>query len=66
MSIDASISAAAMAAFQAAADRAARGVRDPEAAKKACDRMDRRREDLRRNIGTLNVAIDLIRSGRNE
>jgi hypothetical protein len=66
MSIDTSITAEAMAELQLAADRASKGIRDPEAMKKAAERMDRNREAVRAKVGVLNVAVDLIRSGRDE
>ncbi len=66
MSIDSSISAEAMAILKSAAERAARGVRDMAAAKAACERMDRRREELRDRIGTVEVAVELIRATRDE
>ena len=34
--------------------------------RKACERMDRMREELRRLHGEMNVAVDLIREGRDE
>jgi len=66
MSIDTSITTEAMVELQLAADRAASGVRDPEAMKRAVERMDRNREALRKKVGVLNVAVDLIRSVRDE
>jgi len=66
MSIDTSITAEAMVEMQLAADRAANGVRDPEAMRRAVERMDRNREALRKKVGELNVAVDLIRSARDE
>lgn len=45
--------------------RAMKGVRDPVAAKKARERMDRMREELRQRIGTVEVAVELIRDARN-
>lgn len=44
----------------------ARGVRDPELARKARERMDRQREELRQQIGTVEVALDLIRDARDQ
>lgn len=41
-----------------------RGERDPEAAKKARERMDRMREETRQRVGTLDVAVDLVRELR--
>ena len=40
--------------------------RDPEAIRKACARMDRMREELRDKHGELNVAVELVRQGRDE
>ena len=60
------ISAEAMAELRAATDRAARGVRDPEIMRRACERMDRMREELRRRTGDLDVAVELVREGRDE
>jgi hypothetical protein len=42
------------------------GVRDPERMRRACERMDRMREELYRRHGLLNVAVDLIHDGRDE
>jgi hypothetical protein len=55
-----------LAELHQAAERAAAGVRDPEAMRRACERMDRMREELRRQHGDLNVAVDLIREVRDE
>jgi hypothetical protein len=55
-----------LAALQEAADNAARGIRDPEAMKRACDRMDRMREELRQRQGEMNVAVELVRETRDE
>jgi hypothetical protein len=62
MSIETSI----MAERQAAADRASKGIRDPEAMRRACERMDRSREEVRKRVGTLTIAVDLIRETRDE
>ncbi|HEY2786460.1 MAG TPA: hypothetical protein VGJ05_15955 [Fimbriiglobus sp.] len=40
------------------------GIRDPEAAKKARERMDRIREENRRLFGEQNIAVELIRQTR--
>ncbi len=40
------------------------GVRDPQATQKAIERMDRMREELRMKIGTVDVAVELIRDAR--
>jgi len=39
--------------------------RDQEAVRKACERMDRMREELRSRIGTVDLAVELIREARN-
>jgi hypothetical protein len=64
MSPDQPIPADLMSELRAATERAARGIRDPEVMRRACERMDRMREELRRRAGDLDVAIDLIREGR--
>jgi hypothetical protein len=50
--------------LQAAVDRLIKGTRDPEAVRKACERMDRMREEMRRRTGDVEVAVDLIREAR--
>jgi hypothetical protein len=45
-------------------DTVAGGIRDPEAAKQARERMDRIREENRRLFGEQNAAVELIRQGR--
>lgn len=51
--------------LQATIVRLVQGRRDPEAMRKACERMDRMREELRARIGTVELAVDLIRDARN-
>ena len=41
-----------------------KGVRDLEAAKRACERMDQLREENRRLFGEQNCAVDIIRKTR--
>jgi hypothetical protein len=38
--------------------------RDPEAVRRACDQMDEAREELRARIGTVEIAVELIREAR--
>ncbi len=45
-------------------DHVAGGIRDPEAARTARERMDRIREENRRLFGEQDVAVELIRRGR--
>jgi hypothetical protein len=49
-----------------AIDRAVKGIGDPDAAREACDEMDRAREEMRRTHGERNLAVDLIRESRDE
>ena len=53
-------------ALQEALANLAKGIRDPEAAKKAAARMDRMREETRKRVGVVNVAVDLIRELRDQ
>jgi len=53
-------------ALQEAINRAVNGTRDPEAARKACEEMDRAREEMRCTYGERNLAVDLIRDSRDE
>jgi uncharacterized protein with von Willebrand factor type A (vWA) domain len=47
-----------------ALDNLARGIRDPAAAKRACEEMDRLREENRQLFGEQNVAVEIIRQMR--
>jgi hypothetical protein len=49
---------------QAAVDRVLRGVRDPGAMRQAAERMDRMREEMRRRVGNVDLAVPLIRETR--
>lgn len=53
-----------MAELQAAADRAAKGLRDPQIMAKACERMDQRREEIRQKHGILDIGVPAIRALR--
>ena len=44
--------------------RLMKGERDETAAFKSCERMDRLREETRQRVGTVEVAVDLIRELR--
>jgi hypothetical protein len=46
--------------------RAARGIRDEDDVRKACERMDRMREELRERIGETQLAVELVREARNQ
>ncbi len=58
------IPAALQAEIQVALDNLARGIRDPEAARKACERMDRMREENKLLLGEKSSAVDVIREIR--
>ena len=53
-----------MAELQEAAHRAAKGIRDPEVVRQSRARMDRRREEIRRKHGVLDIAVPAIRKLR--
>lgn len=55
-----------MAELRAAVANAIKGVRDPEAMRKAAERMDRMREEMRERVGEVEIAVELIREGRDE
>jgi hypothetical protein len=42
------------------------GERDPEAMRRACERMDRIREEIRRRHGVLDIGVPAIRELRGE
>ncbi len=64
MSTDTLIPAELMAELQEAADRAAKGIRDPDAMRQACERMDRIREEIYRKHGLLDIGVQAIRELR--
>ncbi len=51
---------------QASIDRALEGVRDPDSMRRAAERMDRMREEMRARVGNVNLAVPLIREIRDE
>jgi hypothetical protein len=53
-----------MAELRAAAEYAARGVRDPEVMRKACEEMDRLREKNAKLYPGPDVGVDIIREMR--
>jgi hypothetical protein len=53
-----------LAAMRAAIGRAYQGVRDPEAMRKAAERMDRMREETYRRHGLLDIGLPAIRELR--
>ncbi len=50
--------------LQAAAERAAQGGRDLDAARRACQRMDQRGEEIRQKHGVLDIGVPAIRELR--
>jgi hypothetical protein len=57
---------AVKAELQEALNNLGGGIRDPEKARQACERMDRLREENRRLFGEQNVAVELIRQTRDQ
>lgn len=57
--------ASAMNELNEALARLVAGPRDAEVMRQACERMDAMREELRQRIGTVEVAVDLVRDARN-
>jgi len=55
-----------MADLEEAARYAAAGIRDPEVMRRAAERMDRMREEMRQRVGEVELAVQLIREGRDE
>lgn len=47
--------------LEGAIRRAISGERDPESMRKACERMDRMREEIRRRLGVLDIGVPVIR-----
>ncbi|HQU43538.1 MAG: hypothetical protein B7Z73_01845 [Planctomycetia bacterium 21-64-5] len=64
MSIDTPTKADATSELQQAIERMMAGVRDPEVGRQARDDMDRMREETQKRVGTVEVAVDLIRDAR--
>jgi len=60
------ITPALEAEFQAAVRQAMSGVRDPEAMRRAAERMDRMREETYRRHGLLDIGVPAIRELRGE
>ena len=50
--------------YEAAIERAMKGVRDPVAMERAAREMDEGREEIRSRLGELEIAVDLIRDAR--
>jgi hypothetical protein len=53
-----------MTELREAAERAAKGVRDPTAMRQAAERMDRLREENRRKLGVQDIGVRIIRESR--
>jgi hypothetical protein len=66
MSTETLSTAEAIKELEKAVDRLVKGERDPEVMRQACERMDQMREELRKRIGTVEIAVDLIRDARNQ
>jgi hypothetical protein len=48
------------------AERAAKGIRDPEDARSSCERTDKMREEMQQRVGETDLAVVLIREARNQ
>jgi len=57
---------AGLAELSHAIDNAVKGVRDPEAMRRASARMDRIREEMGARTGLVSIAVDLLRESRDE
>jgi hypothetical protein len=55
-----------MAELQEAANRAAQGKRDPQLMRKACERMDKRRQGIQQQHGILDIGVPAIRELRDD
>jgi hypothetical protein len=55
-----------MAELEEAVRRAMTGVRDPEVMRRACERMDRMSEEVRKKHGILDIGVPAIRELRDE
>ncbi|HEV7225919.1 MAG TPA: hypothetical protein VGN42_24645 [Pirellulales bacterium] len=66
MSTEHAISAELLHDLEIALTRAMTDERDPDEMRKAIEDMNRMREELRQRIGTVNIAVDLIRDARNQ
>jgi hypothetical protein len=55
-----------MAELEEAMRLALSGVRDPEMMRRACERMDRMREEVRKKHGILDIGVPAIRELRDE
>jgi hypothetical protein len=52
--------------FEEAVRRAMSGERDPDVIRRACEHMDRVREEIRRQHGVQDIGVELIRELRGE
>lgn len=52
--------------FQEVLDDLAKGIRRSEKMQAACERMDRLREENRQLFGEQNLAVELVRQGRDQ
>jgi hypothetical protein len=66
MESESSISPEILAELKIAIENAMKGVRDPEQMRAAAERLKQGREELQKKFGVMNVAVDLIREGRDE
>jgi hypothetical protein len=55
-----------MAELEKAIENATKRLKDPDAMKRAAERMDRMREEMRRRVGEGEWAVSLVRETRDE
>lgn len=60
------VTTTAMNELQEVIDRIQSGVRDPQAARNSLVTLQSEREELRKTIGTVEAAVDLIRDAREQ
>lgn len=53
-----------MAELEEAVRKVMSGIRDPEAVRRACERMDRMREEIRQKHGIIDIGVPAIRELR--
>jgi len=58
------VSPEVMAELREAAERAAKGIRDPEVMRQACEHMDHLSEEIRQKMGVQDIGVRIIREIR--
>lgn len=66
MSIDTASSAELVQRLHERLEQVAKGICDQDEMREGAERMDRMREELRKRIGIVNVAVELVRDARDQ